>query len=327
MSPRRPAANVHASSSSSSSTAILSPAKEGPLSGLSVYIIQPKLSPLEIGELLVSAEQLGARVVGDIDDADVIVTAIGMRARLERHLSWAVAVRPSPVAFRSLTSLAQQTKDVVSPAWLRDSAKQRVRLSAQLYPAIRTNMRPFSVSASPALTRKRKAAPSPTASPPADPTPKAPRTVSPKATPPPPTPPPTPPPPSLPPSPLLDRFPPTSRFAVQRLHPLVCPNQVLIKQLAVVRRSRELEGEDRSALSYSRAISAIKAYPTEIKGIKEAKSIPFVGTKILGMIEEFLKTGSVSEAGASQSCISFCGAHVHVQTNWRPLRGMSRSAP
>lgn len=49
-----------------------------------------------------------------------------------------------------------------------------------------------------------------------------------------------------------------SRYAVQRASPLVCPNQSLAVELDVIRRSRALEGEDRSALSYARAISVIK---------------------------------------------------------------------
>ena len=49
-----------------------------------------------------------------------------------------------------------------------------------------------------------------------------------------------------------------SRYSCQRASPLVCPNQVLALEVDIIRRSRALEGEDRSALSYSRAISALK---------------------------------------------------------------------
>lgn len=45
------------------------------------------------------------------------------------------------------------------------------------------------------------------------------------------------------------------RYCVERRTPLVCPNQELVKQLAVIRRARELESEERSSLSYSRAIA------------------------------------------------------------------------
>ena len=50
----------------------------------------------------------------------------------------------------------------------------------------------------------------------------------------------------------------TSRYACQRASPLVCPNQDLVRELSIIRQSRMLEGEDRSALSYERAASAIK---------------------------------------------------------------------
>ena len=49
-----------------------------------------------------------------------------------------------------------------------------------------------------------------------------------------------------------------SRFACQRASPLVCPNQELVRELDVIRQSRALEGEARSALSYQRALSVIK---------------------------------------------------------------------
>jgi len=45
----------------------------------------------------------------------------------------------------------------------------------------------------------------------------------------------------------------TARFSCARASPLVCLNQELVAQLDIVRRSRDLEGEDISALSYARA--------------------------------------------------------------------------
>ena len=47
----------------------------------------------------------------------------------------------------------------------------------------------------------------------------------------------------------------TSRYSCCRASPLVCPNQGLVAELDVIRRSRSLEGEERSALSYQRAIA------------------------------------------------------------------------
>jgi DNA polymerase mu len=47
----------------------------------------------------------------------------------------------------------------------------------------------------------------------------------------------------------------TSRYSCCRASPLTCPNQGLVAELDVIRRSRTLEGEERSALSYQRAIA------------------------------------------------------------------------
>jgi hypothetical protein len=54
----------------------------------------------------------------------------------------------------------------------------------------------------------------------------------------------------------------TSKFACSRASPLLCPNQALVTELDVLRRSRELEGEDIRALSYARAVavSAVDNY-------------------------------------------------------------------
>lgn len=65
-------------------------------------------------------------------------------------------------------------------------------------------------------------------------------------------------PPQKPLSTNLERLTYTSRYACQRASPLVCPNQELALELDVIRRSRALEGEETSALSYARAISIIK---------------------------------------------------------------------
>lgn len=45
-----------------------------------------------------------------------------------------------------------------------------------------------------------------------------------------------------------------SKFAVQRASPLICPNQQFLCLLAVVREARTLDGNERSAMSYARAI-------------------------------------------------------------------------
>lgn len=49
-----------------------------------------------------------------------------------------------------------------------------------------------------------------------------------------------------------------SRYTCQRASPLECPNSGLVGELDIMRRARAMEGEERSALSYARAVAAIK---------------------------------------------------------------------
>lgn len=46
-----------------------------------------------------------------------------------------------------------------------------------------------------------------------------------------------------------------ARFACTRASPLICPNQDLVAELAVLQKSRDLEGKSINALSYERAIA------------------------------------------------------------------------
>ena len=65
-------------------------------------------------------------------------------------------------------------------------------------------------------------------------------------------------PPSKPPTPVeLDH---TAHFSCSRASPLVCPNQSLCAEFDILRRSRVLEGNERSALSYARAIAVSVIY-------------------------------------------------------------------
>lgn len=50
----------------------------------------------------------------------------------------------------------------------------------------------------------------------------------------------------------------SARLACARASPLVCVNQALVSELDIIRSARTLEGEARSALSYSRAIAVVK---------------------------------------------------------------------
>lgn len=94
----------------------------------------------------------------------------------------------------------------------------------------------------------------------------------------------------LPPDPSLctdpKRLRPSAQYCVQRASPLICPNQGLVEALDVIRHSRELEGEARSALSYSRAIAALKAYPRKIVSRRDVVDMPYIGNKISGMVSD-----------------------------------------
>ncbi|KAF8653272.1 hypothetical protein AX16_003974 [Volvariella volvacea WC 439] len=89
-----------------------------------------------------------------------------------------------------------------------------------------------------------------------------------------------------------------ARYSCARASPMVCPNQDLADQLDIIRRSRELEGLERNALGYERAIAAIKAYPYSIttRNLQEFQSLPYIGAKMRAKVEEYYLTGVVSES-------------------------------
>lgn len=87
-------------SSSSSSPAGPSPAIKRPrmaapdtLQGLKIYIVPSKIDPKKFEDIVETAERVGAVICGSPEDAELVVTAIGMRKRLERHITWDTAVR------------------------------------------------------------------------------------------------------------------------------------------------------------------------------------------------------------------------------------------
>lgn len=51
-----------------------------------------------------------------------------------------------------------------------------------------------------------------------------------------------------------------SSYACEKHCPLVCPNQGIVEQLHIIRKAREIEGDKRSALSYSRAIAVFISF-------------------------------------------------------------------
>lgn len=63
-----------------------------PLGQLKLHIVPAKLGPEAIADLIDLAEHEGAVVCTDPRDAEVLITNVGMRKRLERHVPWGVAV-------------------------------------------------------------------------------------------------------------------------------------------------------------------------------------------------------------------------------------------
>ncbi|KAI0785852.1 Nucleotidyltransferase [Abortiporus biennis] len=275
------------------------------LPDISVYIVQAKLDGPAIAELFSLAERHCAKLCKDVEDADVVITAISMRRRLERHIPWEVAKR----------------KAIVTPTWLRDSIQAGHALPCEPYVAIQ-DLRQSTLENCPDCkkkvcecpesdaTDKSSTYPSPISSVNASPeVPAATKTSKlkgkekerPTTVPIPQY--------LLPPDPPIPtnttKLSYKAKYACQRASPLTCLNQGLALELDIIKRSRALEGEDRSALSYSRAISVIKAYLNRITSRRQVEKLPYLGTKILSLIEEYLDTDHIHEAHTISSSERF----------------------
>jgi hypothetical protein len=79
-------------STSNSSTELFNSGEEQIFLGVKLFLIPQKIDFDEARELISVARKSGA-VLCKIQDADVIVTRISAKARLERHIDWALAVR------------------------------------------------------------------------------------------------------------------------------------------------------------------------------------------------------------------------------------------
>ncbi|KAI0090579.1 Nucleotidyltransferase [Irpex rosettiformis] len=269
-----------------------------------LYIVQAKIDPASLAELFALAEANCSKLCTRAEDANVILTAITMRRRFERHISWEVA----------------KTKAVVTPSWLRDSVAEGKALPCEGYVAF-PDLRDETVKNCPTCDKQpctcedtsdeRDGTVSPIQHYPSPPRStssltgtvyrrgKAEMSSFPRdsengsvSLPVPEN--------LLPPSPAIStntaKLSWKSRYACQRASPLICANQPLAKELDIIKRSRALEGEERSALSYSRAIAGIKAYPHHITSRAHINEIPYCGPKIRGLIEEYVDTDKISEA-------------------------------
>ncbi|KAG2182188.1 hypothetical protein INT43_007115, partial [Umbelopsis isabellina] len=82
-------------------------------------------------------------------------------------------------------------------------------------------------------------------------------------------------------------------------------NKELVHFLELLEAKRHTNGESMSSLSYRHAVAAIKAYPREIKSVKEAEKIKGVGKKIKQAIKLYLKTGTIPEAKRIETDVQF----------------------
>jgi DNA polymerase IV len=91
-----------------------------------------------------------------------------------------------------------------------------------------------------------------------------------------------------------------SNYSCERLTPLHTPNDDFIAQLKTIEHARILTNDDdnTSAFSdraYSKAISAIAAYPYKLRTSKEVLRLPGVGEKMTSIWEEWNTYGSIKE--------------------------------
>ncbi|KAL4079258.1 hypothetical protein J3A83DRAFT_4356177 [Scleroderma citrinum] len=245
---------------------------------IKIYVLSAKFDNNTFQNLLGLAERCSLRddesgdasvnvrnmeVAANPQEADVIVTAIHTRPRLERHISWSLAT----------------SKPVVKPEWLQDSIKSGSLLPYDDYTALRDL---HGKGAGPFPDNDRKGTV---------------RVVGPSR--------------FSDPEEVLNPFDSvgldyTSRYSCRRASPLICVNQDLARELDIIRRCRHLEGEERSMISYARAIGV--TYPhliTEKNVREEVAKLPFLGEKILYMIGEFISTGKISEAQTILSSARF----------------------
>ncbi|KAJ6497660.1 hypothetical protein C8R45DRAFT_822634 [Mycena sanguinolenta] len=246
-----------------------------PTSGVvKLYLVQAKLTAQEISQLFSLAEMHNLRVSksrntsfksdstelqlsSTSEDADIIITNVRMRKRLERHIDWNLA----------------KEKAIVTPEWLRDSVQQRTILPCGDYAALR-ELKETTIQSCPdsdddtdqerggscvdslaCQSQSKQLAEHAKA-----------------------------------------HY--TSHYACLRPCPMVCPNPGLVQQLGIIRRSRELEGKDISALSYERSISVIKAYPHRLttSRLGEVSKLPSIGEKTLSKISEYVTDGKIRES-------------------------------
>ncbi|KAF5321048.1 hypothetical protein D9619_001670 [Psilocybe cf. subviscida] len=237
---------------------------------IKVHILHEKLDEDTINELhgLIengSNHEPALEFCSKIGDSDVIVTAIRMRKRLERHIPWQVA----------------RTKAIVLPDWLRETAAQGKPVECGAYASLGA-LHKETVDNCPDChdhanrSRSSTLAPDdeyasndegggPTMTKPTD-------------------------------SGVFKDW--TAKYACQRASPLVSVNQGLVNELNVIGRSRELEGEEVNALAYEKAAAILKSYPDRItqRNFHDVTKLKGIGKKTSSKIQEYIETGRISES-------------------------------
>ena len=72
---------------------------------LKVHIVQTKLTSEAIDELynlVETASALQLEIAPNVEDASIVITAVRMRNRLERHIPWNIAVGPRREVYHSI---------------------------------------------------------------------------------------------------------------------------------------------------------------------------------------------------------------------------------
>ncbi|KAG5726747.1 DNA-directed DNA/RNA polymerase mu [Termitomyces sp. T112] len=242
---------------------------------IKVYILQAKLDATAVAELYTLIESckdvpdgLRLQLCGNPSDADVILSNVHMRKRLERHLDWDIA----------------KQKAIVTPDWLHDSVAQQRPLNCADYAAL-GELREETDKNCPDCDLPKCICSSESSK----------ESLLDNGT------------MNLITSPHVS-YNYAARYSCQRASPLVCPNQRLANELSVLRIHRDLEGKTVNALSYERAIAVIKAYPrviTQADLDTEVVHLPYLGEKIRSKINEFIRFGRIEECNTIRSSARF----------------------
>ncbi|KAJ7018344.1 hypothetical protein C8F04DRAFT_1277805 [Mycena alexandri] len=260
-------------SDSDSSSEIASPTPQIPISGVvKLYLVQAKLTAQNISELFSLAETHNLRVSKSQNRATDPEIQLALCSNPEESDIVVTNVHMRQRLERHIDWNLAKEKAIVTPEWLRDSVRQRTILPCGDYAALR-ELKKTTVEHCPdsdydADSDQGTGGASPSA-----------RSESEEHV-------------------ELTKAHYTSRYACLRPCPLVCPNQQLVQQLGIIRRSRELEGKDVNALSYDRTISLLKAYPYRLTSSKlpEVSTLPGIGEKMISKISEYVKHGRIRES-------------------------------